>query len=126
MIGMGAKSITIVRAVTADLFYYCWAAEVLSDERVGPVPWDVHNHAQDLRLETNNIIFTTLLVYCVLLILTSERILAAGGNQRNNVRVELNDSVLNGLRKESSLSDRLSPIAFITKLPIITYNSLCN
>jgi hypothetical protein len=31
MIGMGAKSITIVRAVTADCFD-CRAAEVLSDE----------------------------------------------------------------------------------------------
>jgi hypothetical protein len=31
MIGMGAKSITIVRAVTAD-FFFDWAAEVLSDE----------------------------------------------------------------------------------------------
>jgi hypothetical protein len=32
MIGMGAKSSTIVRAVTADFFFDCWAAEVLSDE----------------------------------------------------------------------------------------------
>jgi hypothetical protein len=32
MIGMGAKSITIVRAVTADFFFDCRAAEVLSDE----------------------------------------------------------------------------------------------
>jgi hypothetical protein len=39
MIGMGAKSITIVRAVTADFFFDCRAAEV-------------HNHAQDLKLES--------------------------------------------------------------------------
>jgi hypothetical protein len=32
MIGMGAKSSTIVRAVTADFFFDCWAAEVQSDE----------------------------------------------------------------------------------------------
>jgi hypothetical protein len=32
MIGMGAKSITIVRAVTADFFFDCRAAEVLSYE----------------------------------------------------------------------------------------------
>jgi hypothetical protein len=32
MIGMGAKLITIVRAVTTDFFFYCKAAEVLSDE----------------------------------------------------------------------------------------------
>jgi soluble P-type ATPase len=32
MIGMGAKSITIVRAVTADFFFDCRAAEVPSDE----------------------------------------------------------------------------------------------
>jgi hypothetical protein len=32
MIGMGAKSITIVRAVTSDFFFDCRAAEVLSDE----------------------------------------------------------------------------------------------
>jgi hypothetical protein len=31
MIGMGAKSSTIVRAVT-DFFFGCWAAEVPSDE----------------------------------------------------------------------------------------------
>jgi hypothetical protein len=31
MIGMGAKSITIVRAVTADFFFDCRAAEVPSD-----------------------------------------------------------------------------------------------
>jgi hypothetical protein len=31
-IGMGAKSITIVRVVTADFFFDCRAAEVLSDE----------------------------------------------------------------------------------------------
>jgi hypothetical protein len=30
MIGMGAKSITIVRAVTADFFFDCRAAEVPS------------------------------------------------------------------------------------------------
>jgi hypothetical protein len=32
MIGMGAKSITIVRAVTAEFFFDCRAAEVPSDE----------------------------------------------------------------------------------------------
>jgi hypothetical protein len=32
MIGMGAKSSTIVRAVTADFFFNCRAAEVPSDE----------------------------------------------------------------------------------------------
>jgi hypothetical protein len=32
MIGMGAKSITIVRAVTVDFFFDCRVAEVLSDE----------------------------------------------------------------------------------------------
>jgi hypothetical protein len=32
MIGMSAKSITIVRVVTADFFFDCRAAEVLSDE----------------------------------------------------------------------------------------------
>jgi hypothetical protein len=32
MIGMGAKSSTIVRAVTANFFFDCWATEVPSDE----------------------------------------------------------------------------------------------
>jgi hypothetical protein len=32
MSGMGAKSITIVRALTADFFFYCRAAEVPSDK----------------------------------------------------------------------------------------------
>jgi hypothetical protein len=32
MIEMGAKSITIMRAVTVDFFFDCRAAEVLSDE----------------------------------------------------------------------------------------------
>jgi hypothetical protein len=32
MIGMGAKLITIVRAVTADFFFDCRAADVPSDE----------------------------------------------------------------------------------------------
>jgi hypothetical protein len=32
MIGLGAKSITIVRAVTTDFFFDCMAAEVPSDE----------------------------------------------------------------------------------------------
>jgi hypothetical protein len=32
MIGMGAKSITIVTAVTSDFFFDCRAAEVPSDE----------------------------------------------------------------------------------------------
>jgi hypothetical protein len=52
MIGMGAKSITIVRAVTADYFFDCRAAEVPSDEWIRDVPWGVHNDAQDLRLES--------------------------------------------------------------------------
>jgi hypothetical protein len=38
MIGMGAKSITIVRAVTADFFFDCRAAEVPSaDENLFPL-----------------------------------------------------------------------------------------
>jgi hypothetical protein len=77
-------------------------------------------------LNITKIACSALFLSCVLLILTSERILVAGGNQRNNVRVELNDSVLNGLRKEGSQSDRLTSIAFITKLPIIAYDSQCN
>jgi hypothetical protein len=52
MIGMGAKSITIVRAVMADFFSDCRAAEVPSDEGIRDVPWGVHNDAQDLRLES--------------------------------------------------------------------------
>jgi hypothetical protein len=52
MVGMGAKSITIVRAVTADFFFDCRAAEVPSDEWFRDVPWGVHNLAQDLRLES--------------------------------------------------------------------------
>jgi hypothetical protein len=52
MIGMGAKSSTIVRAVTADFFFDCWAAEVPSDDGIRDIPGDVHNHAQDLRLES--------------------------------------------------------------------------
>jgi hypothetical protein len=44
---MGAKSITIVRAVTADFFF-----DVPSDEWIRDVPWCVHNHAQDVRLES--------------------------------------------------------------------------
>jgi hypothetical protein len=51
MIWMGAKSITIVRAVTADFFFDCMAAEVPSDELIRDVPWGVHNDVQDLRLE---------------------------------------------------------------------------
>jgi hypothetical protein len=52
MIGMGVKSITIVRAVTADLFFDCRAADVPSDEWIRDVTWVVHNDAQDLRLES--------------------------------------------------------------------------
>jgi hypothetical protein len=52
MIWMGAKSITIVRAVTADFFFDFRAAEVPSDKWIRDVPWDVHNNAQDLRLES--------------------------------------------------------------------------
>jgi hypothetical protein len=48
---MGVKSITIVRAVTADFFFDCRAAEVPSDEWIRDVPWG-HNDAQDLRLES--------------------------------------------------------------------------
>jgi hypothetical protein len=52
MIGMGAKSITIVRAVTADFHFDYRAAGVPSDEWIRDVPWGGHNHAQDLRLES--------------------------------------------------------------------------
>jgi hypothetical protein len=52
MIGMGAKSITTVRAVTADFFFDCRAAEVPSYEWISDVAWGVHNDAQDLRLES--------------------------------------------------------------------------
>jgi hypothetical protein len=38
MIGMGVKSITVVRAVTADFFFGCRAAEVTSDEGIRDVP----------------------------------------------------------------------------------------
>jgi hypothetical protein len=47
MIWMGAKSITIVRAVTANFFFDCRAAEVSSDKWIRDVPWGVHNDAQD-------------------------------------------------------------------------------
>jgi hypothetical protein len=53
MIGMGSKSITIVRAVTADFFFDCRAAEVPSDESIRDVPWGVHSNAQDLGLESS-------------------------------------------------------------------------
>jgi hypothetical protein len=49
---MGAKSSTIVTAVTADLFCGCCAAEVPSDECIRDIPGGVHNRAQDLRLES--------------------------------------------------------------------------
>jgi hypothetical protein len=52
MIGMGATSITIVRAATADFLFDCRAAEVPSDEWIRDVPWGVHNDEQDLRLES--------------------------------------------------------------------------
>jgi hypothetical protein len=52
MFGMVAKSITIVRDVTADFFFDCRTAEVPSDERIRDVPCGIHNHAQDLRLES--------------------------------------------------------------------------
>jgi hypothetical protein len=52
MTGMGAKSSTIVIAVTADFFFDCWAVEILSDECIRDIPGGVHNHAQDLRLES--------------------------------------------------------------------------
>jgi hypothetical protein len=44
---MGAKSITVGRAVTADFVFDCRAAEVLSDEWIRDVPGGVHNHAQE-------------------------------------------------------------------------------
>jgi hypothetical protein len=46
---MGAKSITIVRAVTVDFFFDCRAAAVPSDECIKDIPAGVHNRAQDLR-----------------------------------------------------------------------------
>jgi hypothetical protein len=50
---MGAKSITIVRAVMADFFFDCRAVEDPSDEWIrDDVPWGVHNDAQDLKLES--------------------------------------------------------------------------
>jgi hypothetical protein len=49
---MGAKSSSIVIVVTADFFFDCWAAEVPSDEWIRDEPGGVHNHAQDLRLES--------------------------------------------------------------------------
>jgi hypothetical protein len=49
---MGAKSSTTVRAVTADFFFDCWAVEIPSDECIKDIPGGVHNHAQDLRLES--------------------------------------------------------------------------
>jgi hypothetical protein len=52
MIGMGAKSITVGRAVTADFVFDCRAAEVPSDELIRDVPGSVHYHAQDLRMES--------------------------------------------------------------------------
>jgi hypothetical protein len=52
MIRMGAKSIAIVRAVTAYFFFDCRAAEVPSDEWIRDVPCSVHNDAQDFRLES--------------------------------------------------------------------------
>jgi hypothetical protein len=52
MIGMGAKSIIIVWAVTADFFFDCRAVEVPSYEWISDVPWGVHNDAQDHRLES--------------------------------------------------------------------------
>jgi hypothetical protein len=52
MIGMGAKSITVVRAVMANFVFGCRAAEVPSDEWIRDVLGGAHNHAQDLRLES--------------------------------------------------------------------------
>jgi hypothetical protein len=49
---MGAKSITIVRAVKEDFFFDCRAAELPSNEWIRDVQWGVYNHAQDLRLES--------------------------------------------------------------------------
>jgi hypothetical protein len=42
MIGMGAKSITIVRAEAADFFCDCWAVKIPSDERVGDMESNPH------------------------------------------------------------------------------------
>jgi hypothetical protein len=49
---MGAKSITIVRAVMADFVFDCRAAEVPSDEWIRDVPGGIYNLVQDLRLES--------------------------------------------------------------------------
>jgi hypothetical protein len=52
MIGMGAKLITIVRAVMANFVLDCRAAEVPKVDCIRDVPGGVHNHAQDLRLKS--------------------------------------------------------------------------
>jgi hypothetical protein len=52
MIGMGAEASTIVIDVKADFFFDCWAVEIPSYECVRDIPGGVHNHAQDLRLES--------------------------------------------------------------------------
>jgi hypothetical protein len=49
MIGMGAKSSTIVTAVTADFFFDCWAAEVPSDECTRDIPV-VLNRSREFKL----------------------------------------------------------------------------
>jgi hypothetical protein len=45
---MGGKSITIVRPVTADIFFDNMAAEVPSDEWIRDVPWGVHRMMRTL------------------------------------------------------------------------------
>jgi hypothetical protein len=52
MIGMGEEASTIRRAEAEDFFFDCWAVEVPSDGCVRDIPGGVHNHAQDLRLES--------------------------------------------------------------------------
>jgi hypothetical protein len=52
MIGMGAKSITIVRAEAADIFCDYRTVKIPLDERVGDVPGSVHYHAQGLGLQS--------------------------------------------------------------------------
>jgi hypothetical protein len=37
---------------SSTIFFDCWAAEVPSDEWIRDVPGGVHNHAQDLGLES--------------------------------------------------------------------------
>jgi hypothetical protein len=52
MIGMGAEASTIRRAEKANFFFDGWEVEIPLDECVRDIPGGVHNHAQDLRLES--------------------------------------------------------------------------